>query len=639
MPVLTAQELRRTYGAHTVLADVSVAVHSGERVGLVGRNGSGKSTLARILARAEAPDAGQVVVRRDARVEYLSQEPSFDGDPTARDAVLGGLGPWRAARTRHGALSEALAKGGGDMAALLDAQAAAGADVERLGGWQLEHRAEAVLGHLGITRLDQRVGTMSGGERRRVGLARLLVSQPDLAILDEPTNHLDLATVEWLESHLAHELTGALLLVTHDRYLLDRVVTRTLEIDGGSLHSYEGGWEAFLEARAERMAHAARTEANRRNFLRRELEWLRRQPKARTGKQKARIQRAEAAQSQTAPAAVRAVELSVQETRTGGTVLELLGVGIELGGHRLVRGLDLTLSPGERVGIVGPNGAGKTSLLRAILGEVAPAEGRVVLGARTRVAYLAQSRSALDDDATVAENVAGQRREVDFQGRRVHMNTYLERFLFEPDRMRQPVGSLSGGERARVALAKLLLEPANVLLLDEPTNDLDVDTLGALEQMLVELEGVALVVTHDRYFLDRVATAILAFEGDGRLVRYAGNYSSYRVQRERAERGQQEASKGAQPSAAEPARPLPKAAPRGGLTYGERLELEGIVERIEEAEAEVARRESALADPDLYRDRPSEVAVLLGELEEARKIAQGLVDRWAELEAKREANT
>jgi ABC transport system ATP-binding/permease protein len=641
MPVLTAQGLRRAYGTHTVLDDVSVSVRSGERVGLVGRNGSGKSTLARILAGDEPPDAGQVVRRRDARVEYLSQEPAFDGDHTARQAVLEGLGAWREARARHEAASVALEAGSADdVETLLETQAAAAAEIERLGGWQLEHRADAVLGHLGITQLDQPVGTMSGGERRRVALARLLVAQPDLAILDEPTNHLDADTVEWLERHLAEAFTGALLLVTHDRYLLDRVVTRTLELERGSLHAYEGGWGAYLEAKAERMAHEARTEANRKNFMRRELEWLRRQPKARTGKQKARVQRAEAAQANAPAQADKPLALSVQQTRAGGTVLELDALGLELGGQRLIDGLTLALAPGERVGIVGPNGAGKTSLLRCILGELPPAHGRVVLGARTRVAYLAQTRASLDDDATIAHNVAGQRREVDFHGRRIHLRTYLDRFLFDADRMHQPVGSLSGGERARVALAKLLLEPANVLLLDEPTNDLDVDTLGALEQMLVGFDGVALVVTHDRYFLDRVATSILAFEGQGHVVRYAGDYSSYRTQRERTARARAEADRNEARASAPPSpegpHPTKTAPPRRGLTYGERLELEAIMGHIEQAEAEVARLEAVLADPAIYRDRADEVPAQLEALERARAEAQRLTERWEELETKRE---
>ncbi|MFW5921593.1 MAG: ABC-F family ATP-binding cassette domain-containing protein, partial [Polyangiales bacterium] len=631
MPVLTSRDLRRVYGTQVVLEGVSVSVHAGERVGLVGRNGSGKTTLARLLAGVEEPDGGDVARRRDARIEYLAQEPVFDGETTAKEAALEGLADWRRARARYDSVSERIASGEGDLDAALESQAQAANEVERLGGWELEHRAEAVLGHLGVRRVDQPVGTMSGGERRRVALARVLVARPDLAILDEPTNHLDADTVDWLERHLADEFPGALLLVTHDRYLLDRVVTRTLELDRGTVCSYDGGWEAYLVAKAERLAHEARTEANRQNYLRTELEWLRRKPKARTGKQKARVQRIEAAKQSKPTARDEQVELGAQSVRTGGTILELHGLALELGGERLVEGLDLALTRGERVGIVGPNGAGKTTLLRAIEGELEPAAGEVVLGARTRIAYLAQSRASLDDEATVQHNVAGERTEVDFHGRTMDIRTYLGRFLFERDRLRQPVGSLSGGERARVALARLLLRPANLLLLDEPTNDLDVDTLAALEQMLVGFAGVALVVTHDRYFLDRIATSILAFEGDGRVVRYAGDYSTYRSLREQAGRERAGRAPAKRDRAEQGAATRVKSAQRTGLSWKEQRELEALEPQVEQAEAEVARLESELSDPSVYAERGDEVPALVAELERAKARAGELMARWEQL--------
>lgn len=636
--MVNASDLTRSYGPHAVLAGVSVSLHAGQRVGLVGRNGSGKSTLARILAGLETPDAGKVARRRGARVEYLAQEPTFVGDPTAKEAVLRGLAEWQRALERHGEASEAIAAGRGELEMWLQEQARAAGEVERLGGWEIAHRAEAVLEHLGVPAMDQRVASMSGGERRRVALARVLVCRPDLAILDEPTNHLDADTVQWLEDHLANDLPGALLLVTHDRYLLDRVVSRTLELDGGHLYAYEGGWEAYLRAKADRMAHERRTEANRQNYLRRELEWLRRQPKARTGKQKARIQRIEQAGKGGVPRRDGGVELEVEGRRLGGTILELHDLRIDLAGRTLVDGLDLILTPGERIGVVGPNGAGKTSLLRAVAGELEPSGGGIVRGAQARVAYLAQSRASLDDAATVAENVAGMRKEVEVRGRTMHIRSYLERFLFEADRARQPVGSLSGGERARVALARLLLEPANVLLLDEPTNDLDVDTLGALEQMVVDFDGVVLVVTHDRHFLDRVATSILAFEGEGRVQRYAGSWTSYREAKARQRVGHEPsvAAREPRPRAQEERRSA-RSGPRR-LTYAERIELDEVVERIGQAEREVARLEDELADPALYAERGGEVPDLLARLEDARAEAARLMERWEDLESRAEAD-
>jgi ATP-binding cassette subfamily F protein uup len=636
VPVLTAKELRRAYGPHNVLDGVSLSVHSGERVGLVGNNGSGKSTLARILAAVEGPDTGEVAWRRDAAVQYLPQEPSFDGDPTAYDVAMEGLGEWRRARARYDEISDRMARQQGDLDALLEEQSQAAAEIERRGGWEIAHQAEAILGHLGVERLEQRVSTMSGGERRRVALARILVARPELAVLDEPTNHLDADTIDWLEQHLSNEFPGALLLITHDRYLLDRVVTRTLELDHGSLHSYEGGWEAYLEAKAERLAHEARAEANRQRFLKRELEWLRRQPKARGTKQKARVQRVGEARQPKTPKRKQVADLQMDSVRSGRTILELHDLTLEAGGKRLIGGLDLHLTAADRIGIVGRNGSGKTSLLRSILGELEPTAGEVVKGKNTKIAYLAQSRASLDDDASIHENVAGKRTEVEVGGRLMDIRSYLGQFLFEPGRIRQPVGSLSGGERARVALARLLLEPANLLLLDEPTNDLDVDTLGALEQMLTSFPGSALVVTHDRYFLDRIATSILAFEGEGRVLRYEGNYSTYRSLRAEAEqqRAQQQRAEQKRARASDNTAP-PQQAPKG-LSSKERKELDDVLQQVDEAEQRVSELEQQLSDPDLYAKRGEDVPGIQAELERVRQERDRAMERWEELEALRE---
>ncbi|WP_437755434.1 ABC-F family ATP-binding cassette domain-containing protein [Sorangium sp. So ce1389] len=656
MPVLTAHDLHKAFGPQTILDGVSVNIRTGERVGLVGVNGSGKSTLARILAGVEQPDSGTIARRRGAEIGVLSQDPVFDPSDTARDVVLAGLSAWHAAKARHDEVSRSLAAGSGDAEALLAEQAAAAADVERLGGWDMMHRVDAIIGHVGVTRPDAPMSVLSGGDRRRVALARLLVSRPALAVLDEPSNHLDVETVEWLERYLVEEHPGALLLITHDRYLLDRVAERTLEIDKGKVYSYDGGYEEYLEQKAERLALEARTESNRQNFLRTELEWLRRQPKARTGKQKARIQRAETAKTAPPPKAERTAQLSVESVRTGKTILELKKLGLSVDGRWLVRGLDFTLTKGERVGIVGRNGTGKTTMLRAILGQLGAAgdgaaeggpamEGEVVLGKNSSIAYFDQHRSGLDLDKSIFENIAGSHTRVEVGGRSMDVRSYLERFLFDPNKARQPVGSLSGGERARVALAKMLTQSVNVIILDEPTNDLDVMTLAALEEMLIELDGSALVVTHDRWFLNRVATSILAFEGDGRVVRYAGNYDAYREQRASAalEAEAEAAARAARAQAAEP-RPAPapaKGATRAGdkpkLSFAEKTELDGIVGKIDEAELKVRELEAKLADPTLYASRGAEVAGLLSELERAKQEAARLVSRWEELETKREA--
>jgi ABC transport system ATP-binding/permease protein len=631
LTLLGARGLGKAYGPSVVLEGLDLSIAEGERVGLVGVNGSGKSTLARILAGVEEPDVGEVARRRGATLRYLEQEPAFEPGLTARAAVTEGLKAWAEAKGRYERASAAIERGEGELEAQLAAQAEAASDVERLGGWSREHEVDSLLGHLSVPDPGAEVARLSGGERRRVALARLLIARPDLAILDEPTNHLDVETIAWLEEYLLDEYPGALLLVTHDRYLLDRVTTRTLELSRGVVYDYDGGYERYLEAKAERLLHEARTEANRQNFLRRELEWLRRQPKARTTKQKARIDRAESAKAQKAPPKELAASLALDGARSGKTILEARGLGVAAGGRRLVSGLDLVLTQGERVGIVGRNGAGKTTLLRALVGEAAPAAGEVVRGQNTKLSYFDQQREELDLDKSIFDNVVGDQPKVELAGEVLDGRTYLERFLFDAHKQRQPVRSLSGGERARVALARLLRQPANLLVFDEPTNDLDVATLAALEDLLTRFDGTSLVVTHDRYFLDRVATSILHLAGDGTAVKYAGNYGDFEAARE-AQLARKKEEAQAREAAASPraARPAPA---RKGLSRAERAELDGIVDAIGEAEARVAELEARLGDPEVYA-RGDEVKRVNADLALARDEVVRLNARWEELEAK-----
>jgi ATP-binding cassette subfamily F protein uup len=430
MPVIDATDLHKSYGAATILDGATLTIRRGERVGLVGNNGSGKSTLGRILAGVEEPDTGLVARRRGASVHYLAQDPTLPEEARVVDVALSGLGEWSRAKDTHDRVSAALARGAGDQRTLLTEQAEAAAEVERLGGWDRRPEAEAILSRLGVEHLEQTIATTSGGERRRVALARLLIARPDLAILDEPTNHLDADTVTWLETFLTTSFPGALLLITHDRYLLDRVALRTIEIESGKAYSYDGGWEEYLIQRAERRATEARTEGNRQNFLRREVEWLRRQPKARSTKQKARIDRAEAAQAETGPQTNRDLRLEVTQARLGNTILEAHDLCVEIGGRTLVRDFTFHLTKGELIGVIGKNGAGKTTLLRCLLGELPPTEGRVTQGKNTQIAYFDQARSGLSDDETVFENIVGQKREVSLGDTTVGSYGYLERFQF-----------------------------------------------------------------------------------------------------------------------------------------------------------------------------------------------------------------
>jgi ATP-binding cassette subfamily F protein uup len=447
-------------------------------------------------------------------------------------------------------------------------------------------------------------------------------------------------------------------MITHDRYVLDRVCTRTLEVDAGRVYSYDGGYEEYLTAKAERAAQAERTEKNRQNLLRRELEWLRRTPSARTGKQKARISRANTAIATQRPAEDKRVALELETRRTGKTILALDDVTLRApgdAGRVLAAGATVQLVKGERLGIVGPNGAGKTTLLRTMLGDLSAASGTVTIGKNTDFAYFDQGRSGLDDARSIADNITGGAPRVTVNGQTMHGSAYMERFLFDPSKQRQPVGALSGGERARVALAKLLLRPANLLVLDEPTNDLDLATLSSLEELLVETEATALVVTHDRWFLDRVATGILAFEPDAsgtpRLVQYPGGYGTYlalkaeaeaRRAAELAERATADRTRQTQneratqpPDAARAQAPAEKRGKRA-LTYGERLELDALPAKIEAHDAHTGALDARLADPVTYTDG-SDVAALVRALDEARAEGTRLLARWEELELKREA--
>ncbi|MFO0665524.1 MAG: ABC-F family ATP-binding cassette domain-containing protein [Polyangiaceae bacterium] len=633
MTILGATDIAKSYAERVLLSRASLSIDENERVGVVGRNGAGKSTFAKILAGDEVADAGTVAIRRGAHIAYLPQEPKLPPDLLVRACVEQGLGPWSEAKKRYDDLTAQISGSAKDLDALLELQNQAGAEVERLGGWDRSHEIERVLGHLRITELDAPVGRLSGGQRRRVALAQVLVSNPDLLLLDEPTNHLDADTIDWLERFLVDQFRGALLMVTHDRWLLDQVAQRTIEVASGQIYSYDGGYADYLAAKAERAALAERTERNRQNFLRTELEWLARQPKARTTKQKARIERAEEAKGAKPQAKEKTAEFSADVVRGGKTVLELRNLSLKLGDKMLLRDFTLAMVASDRLGIVGPNGIGKSTLLRAILGELPPHQGEIVVGKGTRIAYLDQSRASLKDDLSVLETIAEAIPSQ--QDQKIDPRSYLERFAFDPRAQMKKVAALSGGERARLCLARLFSTAANLLLLDEPTNDLDTETLSALEDVISTYAGSVLVVTHDRYFLDRVCTGILAYEGDGRVTRYAGAYQAYAEQkRARAE----QAKAASQPPKA--AAPAPKAAPKPAkpsLSTNEKKELEGMLAKIDAAEKAVAAVEVELADPALYtKPNDGSLAAVQAKAFVAKKDLERLMKRWEELEAKRD---
>jgi ATP-binding cassette subfamily F protein uup len=636
--ILTVQGLEKSFGTRRVLGGVSFAVAEDDRIALVGVNGAGKSTLMRILAgvgesEADAPDAGLVTRRRGLSIEYVAQEPRLDPELTVGQTLRQGLRAHARALAELEALGATLATLAGDkLDTALARQAELHERINQLGGWDQDHELRGLAAALAVPPEEATLGALSIGERRRVALARALLARPELLALDEPTNHLDAATIDWLEGRL-RERAGALLLVTHDRYFLDRVATRILELDRGRLHAYEGGYARFLGQQAERLDNEAARERERAAFVRRELDWIRRGPAARTTKQQARIDRFDAAVAAAPDRQERrggpmALRLPVG-ARLGKSVLELRGLGKSVGGKPLFRDLDLIWKPGDRVGVIGPNGAGKTTLVRTILGELAADAGQVIAGVNTRYAFLDQARATLDDTRTVLEEVAGDNEHVFLEDGPVHARTFLRMLLFDDAFADTPVGVLSGGERNRVQLAKLLRAGANFIVLDEPTNDLDVMTLTVLEDALASFGGCALIVSHDRWFLDKVATGILAFEGDGQVGFYEGSCSDY-LARAAAARTPARVRDTPAPASVTPA-PTP-ARPRK-LSFKERQELDGMEAAILAAEERVASLEATLQDADLYARRPAEVPALVAALDEARARVEALYARWAELSA------
>ncbi|WP_221252059.1 ABC transporter ATP-binding protein [Desulfuromonas versatilis] len=633
MNVIDISGLQKAYGARTILADVNIAVGEGEKVGLIGRNGSGKSTLLRILAGLEDADRGQIMRQRGLKAEYLPQEPVLDPALSVRQILEECLVEARCRLDRYQQIAEALQ--GADPAqteSLLAEQHDIQGWLDLHRGWSLDHRVTDICGKLGIHDLSQRAGELSGGQAKRVALAGVLLREPDLLMLDEPTNHLDADTVAWLEEALL-QYPGAVVLVTHDRYFLDRVATRMFELEQGTMGVYLGGYGAYLEQKQMEMEQEGRTQSRLANLLRREDAWLHRGAKARTTKQKARIDRVDELRQQRKTVGSREVELQFgMDQRLGGTILELQKVSLGYPDKQLIAGLDLILRKGERIGILGPNGSGKSTLLKTILGQLEPLAGEVVLGKNTRIGYIDQDRSGLDPELYVHETL-GEGEWVTVAGEKRHKIGYLESFLFSAQEQRKRVSTLSGGERARLLLAKLMLQGANLLILDEPTNDLDIPTLQVLEEALNDYPGCLLVVTHDRYFLDRVSTGILHFEGDGKVVFYEGNYETFCALKAQQLQEQKEQRK-AEVKKAEPKEAPPRK--RAGLSYKEKLELEQVEKDIEALEGKKAELEGLLADPSGIEGGPQGMEAVSRSFSEVEERLMALMERWEELELKKE---
>ncbi len=643
MTLLAVEDVTKRYGERDLLRGVSLQIAAGERLAIVGDNGAGKSTLLRILAGDEVPDAGRRTARRDIRVGYLAQDPVVDASRTIRDEVRAGLTEWLQAHAELDATHHAMAEpnlSAEQLERLLRRQSAQEERVLALGGHDREHEVEATIAALGLPEPDASCAKLSGGERRRVALARLLLTEPDVLLLDEPTNHLDAYAIEWLEDHLL-QTRATLVLVTHDRYFLDRVVQRIVEVDRGRLHAYDGAYQDFLQLRAERLMREEKAESSRLNLLRRETAWMRRGPPARTTKAKARIARYGQIVAAEREAPDAGIEFVIPcSTRLGDRVLRLTGVTKAYGERTVIAPLDLEIGPGTRLGIVGRNGAGKTTLLRLCTGALAPDAGTVQIGPTVRFAQIDQGRTDLDPTKTVLEEVGRDYDHVSVDGRMVRVETFLEQFGFLGGRKQTRIGDLSGGERNRVLLAKLLSIGGNVLVLDEPTNDLDLSTLRVLEEALCAFAGAVLIVSHDRWFLDRVATRIVALDGEGHALVHEGDLSSF-LARHGGSLSGTVTNRGVEGSPTAPpvvestpaAAPAPSPAPpRRKLSTREHDELQALPARIAEAEAAVKSLDDRLADPKLYVTPGADPIALSRERDAAAKRLDALLARWVELE-------
>jgi len=514
------------HGKKQVLKDIYLSYFYGAKIGVLGLNGSGKSTLLRILAGIDKDHLGETVLSPGYTVGLLEQEPKLDESKTVKEVVEEGVQPVLDLLKEFDDINNAFADPDADMDKLMDRQAKVQDKLDAAGAWDLDSKLEMAMDALRCPPGDTPVAKCSGGEKRRVALCRLLLQQPDILLLDEPTNHLDAESVQWLEQHL-QQYAGTVIAVTHDRYFLDNVAGWILELDRGEGIPWKGNYSSWLEQKKDRLAHEEKSESNRQKTLERELDWIRMSPKARHAKGKARINAYENLLNQETKEKIQELEIYVPPgPRLGNIVVDADDVSKAYGENLLIEGMTFKLPPGGIVGVIGPNGAGKTTLFRMIVGQEKPDDGTIRVGETVKLAYIDQNRT-LDSDKTIFEEITGGGEMVQLGPREMPSRAYVARFNFSGQDQQKKVGALSGGERNRVHLAKMLKEGANVLLLDEPTNDLDVNTMRALEEALENFAGCAIVISHDRWFLDRVATHILAFEGDSRVYYFDGNFSEY----------------------------------------------------------------------------------------------------------------
>lgn len=629
MNILSVENASFAVGHVALLDKTSFQLDSGEKIGLIGRNGAGKSSFLKILAGVQKLDDGQIIVQNNLKIVYVPQESFFDKDATVFDTVAEGLGEIRDLLRRYHHVSHELENGSSET--LLKELNELQLEIEAKDGWKLDAAVKQTLGELGLPE-NEKIGNLSGGQKKRVALAQAWVQKPDVLLLDEPTNHLDIDAIIWLEN-LLKAFEGSLVVITHDRRFLDNIATRIVELDRGILRSYPGSFSKYSEKKAQELAVEAEHNRLFDKFHAQEEAWIRKGIEARRTRNEGRVRRLEELRRQ------RAERRNVQGQvnfkldsgeKSGKIIAELEQASFAYGDKVIMDKFSAILQRGDKIGLIGPNGIGKTTFLKLILGELQPTYGRIRIGSKQEVAYFDQFRSALNENDTVFYTLGQGNDYVEVGGKKKHVMSYLEDFLFHPARAQSPVSSLSGGERNRLLLAKLFTRPANILVLDEPTNDLDIDTQELLEDLLRDYQGTVFLVSHDRMFLDNVITQSIVFEGQGRLKEYIGGYQDYIDAKSREEKIQ---TASAPKAVAEPEKVKPKANRTVKLSYKEQRELDALPDEIAALETEQAEINTQLSDPEIFKDY-EKAGALQSRAEEIEMLLLEKLERWEWLEAK-----
>ncbi|HFC7405137.1 TPA: ATP-binding cassette domain-containing protein [Neisseria meningitidis] len=634
MNILSVENASFAIGHVALLDKTSFQLDSGEKVGLIGRNGAGKSSFLKILAGLQKLDDGQIIVQNNLKIVYVPQESFFDKDATVFDTVAEGLGEIRDLLRRYHHVSHDLEHNSDDV--LLKELNELQLEIEAKDSWKLDAAVKQTLGELGLPE-NEKIGNLSGGQKKRVALAQAWVQKPDVLLLDEPTNHLDIDAIIWLEN-LLKAFEGSLVVITHDRRFLDNIATRIVELDRGILRSYPGSFSKYSEKKAQELAVEAEHNRLFDKFHAQEEAWIRKGIEARRTRNEGRVRRLEELRRQ------RAERRNVQGQvnfkldsgeKSGKIIAELEHASFAYGGKVIMDKFSAILQRGDKIGLIGPNGIGKTTFLKLILGELQPTYGRIRIGSKQEVAYFDQFRSALNENDTVFYTLGQGNDYVEVGGKKKHVMSYLEDFLFPPARAQSPVSSLSGGERNRLLLAKLFTRPANILILDEPTNDLDIDTQELLEDLLRDYQGTVFLVSHDRMFLDNVITQSIIFEGNGRLKEYIGGYQDYIDAKSREAKIQTESAP--KTADAEPVKEKPKANRTVKLSYKEQRELDALPDEIAALEAEQAEINAQLSDPEIFKDY-EKAGALQSRAEEIEMLLLEKLERWELLETKQNGN-